>query len=189
MRMGWFETVQDGIYMALCAAFRIDPDSVEGAARFVPAYLPNATTPQARRDANVCYYAVSEEQGTQSDYTMLSVENSRVTVKKTIPASVLLTFYGPDADSDAESFWSAIQVDTGHGSPRAILRSMRIVLDGWPGRPVSIFETEGTYHRRRCDVRVDLLYLEYQDLGEAGTIVNAPVLTLINNDGHAVRKE
>ena len=170
--------VQDGVYLALCAAFQIDPGSEEGAARFAPAYLPNATTPQAPRNKNVCYYALSVEQGTTFDYTMLETGPSGTVVKKTIPVSALLTFYGPDADNDAEAFWSAIQVDTGYGSPRSVLRSMRIVPDGRPGRPVSLFETEGTYHRRRCAVRLDLLYLDYQDMGSPGTVEEVPDITL-----------
>lgn len=158
--MAWFQTVSNAVYTAACRAFNLDPESQQGYARFVPAYLPNATTPQANRDADVCYYAVSERQGTAWDYTMQNIDSGKLTVKKTIPVTVLFTFYGPNADDDAEHFWSALQIDTGYGSPRKVLRDANIALDGTPERPVSLFEIEGTYHRRRSDVRVNLSYLD-----------------------------
>ena len=109
----------------------------------------------------MCYYAVSERQGTAHDYVV-----SDYRLKKTstvIPATVLLTFYGPNADNDAEAFWSDVQTDYDPSSGRGALRKLNILIDGRPDRPVSLFETEGTYHRRRCDVRLDLLVMETKD--------------------------
>lgn len=180
--MAWFQHVSNAVYTAACRAFNLDPASQEGLARFVPAYLPNATTPQADRDVNVCYYAVSERQGTAWDYTMQEAGNSKISVTKTIPVTVLFTFYGPNADDDAEFFWSALRIDTGYGSPRQVLRGSRIALDGTPQRPVSIFEVEGTFHRRRCDVRVDLSYLDVED--KAAAMVTSPpdITARLNQD-------
>lgn len=157
----WFKPVSDAVYMALCAAFRLDPESDEGLARFVPAYTEDVTTPQAPRNANVCYFAISLRQNTEYDYVERSyvVENGspKAIVSRPIPVSVLLTFYGPRADDDSDSFWSLIQWDSGPESARAALRKRGIVLDGKPERPVSLWETEGTHNRRRCDIRMNLL--------------------------------
>jgi len=162
--MAWFQTVSDAVALMLCAVFKLDPAGSDAASRFIPAYLEDATTPQAPRNKNVTYYALSEAPGTGFDYiqakTGVGAKGARTVVTKTVPVSVLLTFYGSNADDDAEHFWSQFQWDSGSGSPRAILREKNIVPIGLPDRPVSMFEVEGTFHRRRCDVRLSLAYLE-----------------------------
>lgn len=176
--MGWYETISEGVFLMLCAAFELDPDSNDAAERFAPAYLENAVTPQARRDHDVCYYAVSEAQNlTNYDYQMQTTRNSITTLKETIPASVLLTFYGPTADNDAEKFRTMFQWDSGADSPRAVLRKMRIVPIGTPSRLTSFDEHEGTYKRRRADVRVDLAYLNIEQ-HEVATVTEPPEIAV-----------
>lgn len=166
--MDWREEVSKGIYLALCAALGYNPNG-NGLKKFVPAYTNNTITPQAPRDVDVCYYDVRAFEGQDSgfDYIMLekSLQNGipKTKIVKTVPVTVLLTFYGPKADSESEEFWSMFQWDNGKESPRAILRRKRIVPIGKPDRPVSLYEVEGTYQRRRCDVRVNLAFL---DVGE-----------------------
>lgn len=161
-RERWRKPVSDAVYLALCATFELDPESDEGLARFVPAYEKDVTTPQAPRNANVCYFDISLMQGTEYDFTekKYSIKNGLPTIElqKPIPVTCLLTFYGQDADDDAEQFWSLIQFDSGPSSGRALLRKRNIVLSGRPERPVSVWQTEGTYNRRRCDVRMNLLF-------------------------------
>jgi len=174
--MAWFQTVSNAIALALCACFNVDPSSQEAASRFIPAYLEASTTPQAPRNKNVVYYALSEMQASGFDYIqqrhISDKGQSKTVISKTIPVSVLLTFYGSNADDDAELFWSMFQWDSGAESPRAILRSKKIVPIGLPERPLSIFEVEGTFHRRRCDVRVNLAYLE--ETAFASPAITAP---------------
>ena len=165
--MAWFETVSPAIARMLCACFNLDPESQEAASRFIPAYVENMTTPQAPRNKNVTYYALSEMQGTNYDYIQLSTREvngqTKTAIKKTIPITCLLTFYGSNADNDAETFWSMFQWDSGAESPRAILRSAKIVPIGLPERPLADFEVEGTFHRRRCDVRLNLAFLDISE--------------------------
>lgn len=162
--MAWFDAVSDAVARMLCACFNLDPESQEAASRFIPAYVEDMTTPQAPRNKNVVYYALSEMQGSGFDYIMHRTDTvkgqTKTAIKKTIPINCMLTFYGSNADNDAELFWSMFQWDSGAESPRAILRSKRIVPIGLPERPVSLFEVEGTFHRRRCDVRLNLAFLE-----------------------------
>lgn len=166
--MGWYDEVRDGTYEALCASFGLDPDSQTTMARFVPAYVENTMTPQAPRNVDVTYFAIEGYQGESGfDYIMLSQKNAngqaKTSIKKTVPSSVLITFYGPNADNDAETFWSMFQWDNGVNSPRAILRKRNIVPIGKPARPISLYEVEGTYQRRRCDVRLGLAYYDVSD--------------------------
>ncbi|MBO7631859.1 MAG: hypothetical protein J6S78_05975 [Lachnospiraceae bacterium] len=167
----WFQHVSTAVALMLCACFGCDPASAEAASRFVPAYIENDTTPQAPRNKNVVYYALSLMQNSGYDYIQHSTKEvsgqTKTTIKKTIPVNCLLTFYGSNADNDSEKFWSMFQWDSGAESPRAILRSKNIVPIGKPERPVSLFETEGTFHRRRCDVRLNLAYYEVTEHGSS----------------------
>lgn len=174
--MGWINHVRDAIYDALCAVFGTDPASADSLKRFVPAYIQDATNTQAPRDTNICYFAVSESQESGFNY----VQTSGIMIKGapayktcvTVPVDVLFTFYGPDADDDAETFWARIQQDIDCTSARAVLRSKRIVPMEGPSRPQSVFEIEGTYHRRRCDVRMGFAYLMITD--STGGYVDSP---------------
>ena len=181
--MAWFEKTSVAVAKALCACFNLDPESQEAITRFVPAYLENDTTPQAPRNKNVVYYALSEMQGTGYDYiqhnTKLVDGQVITTITKTIPISCLLTFYGNNADDDAELFWSMFQWDSGADSPRAVLRSEKIVPIGLPERPVSLFEVEGTFHRRRCDVRLNLAYLDVS-VHQVSAVTEPPEIEPIN---------
>ena len=181
--MTWFNHVSIAVAKMLCAVFNVDPASNEAAARFVPAYVENDTTPQAPRNKNVVYYALSELQGMGYDYIQLKTyEDSKRATKtiltKTIPIQCMLTFYGNNADDDAELFWSMFQWDSGAGSPRAILRSNKIVPIGLPERPISVFEVEGTFHRRRCDVRLSLAYLDVTEHAVA-TVAEPPEIDTV----------
>lgn len=182
---GWDEVVINATYLALCAAFNLEPNSADALCRFVRAYTNDSTNPQANRDVNICYIYPSLMQGTGFDYTVHEINKlGELTVKKTIPVEVMLTFYGPDAYKDAEFFWSIFTIDYGSRSPRAVLRQKNIVpMVDHPGgtldRPVTLTEDEGTYKRNRADVRVRLLYYEVSkpNLEAAGPVEHAPEIT------------
>ena len=86
--MGWYQTVKDGIYLALCASFNLDPDSPEGLRRFVPAYTENTITPQAPKDLDVTYFNVERQGQSDLDYIMQNqIERdgkARTQIKKSI---------------------------------------------------------------------------------------------------------
>ena len=165
--MDWFQTVSSAIARMLCACFNLDPQGQEAASRFIPAYLEDDTTPQAPRNKDVVYYALSLMQGSGLDYiqrkTLIKEGKTITVIQKSIPVTCTLTFYGPNADNDSELFWSMFQWDSGAESPRAILRSEKIVPIGLPERPTPLFEVEGTFHRRRCDVRLNLAFLDISE--------------------------
>ena len=185
--MGWFKTVSDAIYYGLCAAFNLNPASEDAMKRFVPAYIENATNAQAPRDMDICYFAVSTAMDEGLNY--IQTQNvivkgvPKVQIKKTVPVSVLFTFYGPNADDDAEFFWERVQWDSGAGSARAIWRKSNIAPIGKPDRPVTLFEVEGTYHRRRSDVRMNLAYLAVTE-SEAGYVDSAPEFMIETNQNN-----
>ena len=182
--MGWYEAVRDGIFEALCATFNLNPET-DGLNRFIPAYTDDAVTPQAPRNKDVSYFSVERFPGSTLDY----IEEKQVLVngltktrlQKSVPASVLVTFYGPNADDDAEFFWSEFQRDGGKNSPRGILRGKNIVPIGKaPDRPQPLFEVEGTYQRRRSDVRVNLAYLDVTE-HESSEITIPPEVVIRTN--------
>ncbi len=183
----WKKHVSDAVYLALCATFQLDPSSDEALARFIPAYIKDVTTPQAPRNANVCYFSISLMQGTEYDFieTSYSVKNNLpvATLKKPIPISVLLTFYGEDADDDAEQFWSLFQFDSGPSSARAVLREKNIAPSGKPERPVDVWEVEGTHNRRRSDVRVNLLYKSVTEYS-TGLVETPPEITTVTQNNN-----
>ena len=183
--MGWIEHVRESLHRALSAALDLDPESTEALKRIIPAYIENATNTQAPRNVDLCYYAVSPDPGTDLDYiqTSTKIENGSPVgvLKKSIPADVILTFYGPHADDDSEKVWSALQWDYGAGSPRAVLRARKIVLRGKPQRPEGLYETEGTYQRRRCDIRLEIVYLE-ETARPVPTVDVPPAVTVVRNE-------
>ena len=179
--MGWYSTVKEAMYEALCASFGLDPDSEQALNRFVPAYIEDTIKPQAPRNLDVTYYAINNYQEDSGfNYIMAQQTslqgNAKTEIKKTIPASVLVTFYGPNADDDAEQFWSSFQWDNGSNSPRAMLRKHNIVPIGKPDRPVALYEVEGTYQRRRSDVQVDVAYYEVS-VYDSSEVDSAPEIT------------
>lgn len=160
--MAWRQRVSDAMYQTLCRSFQIDPTSEEGMKRFVPAYIYEATTPIADRNMNVCYYDIrpGNEEGfryIETTYAPKSGTGAKATIEKNIPITILLTFYGPNADDDSEYFWGLCQADLDYKSPRAYLRKLGIVFSGKPEFPVGLDQVEGTYLRRRCDVRLNLV--------------------------------
>lgn len=185
--MGWYSTVKSAFYEALCATFGYDPDSAEGMNKFIPAYLEETIKPQAPRNLDVCYYAINNFQGDSGfDYIMLRQADkngkTKTEIRKTVPCSVLTTFYGPNADDEAEEFWSKFQWDSGVNSPRAILRNYSIVPIGKPARPISLYEVEGTYQRRRSDVRVDLAYYDVSTYDSSEVDTPPEIVTVPQNN-------
>ena len=179
--MGWFEHVSDAVYDAVAAAMGLDPGLQSTVDRIVPAYVPGVTTPQYNSNDNVIFYDLSEESAPEAGWVSIRNEENALNITKVIPVSLLLTFYGPDADDDAEKVWSRLLVDQGAGSPRAILRSNHIVfnygLGRMPPRPVSMPELEGTLWRRRCDLRLSMSYLCTDEL-ETTTVEKVPEVEL-----------
>ena len=177
--MGWFSHVSDSMYLALCAVFEVDPEAESSLKRFVPAYINNATNIQAPRNMNICYYAISQPQETIFDYfqTKKVMVNGvlKMKIEKEIPFTVLFTFYGDNADDDAEHFWERIFWDSGYGCARSVLRKKKIVPMGRPERPLALYETEGTFQRRRCDVRMNFAYLHTSN-GDSGQVDERPDL-------------
>ena len=176
--MSWEYIAKNGVYYALCAVFGMDPESEEALARFVPAYEYTVTTPQADRNANVCYYALRERQSTNLDYTEVTYarkkdEGANARVGKNIPFTAELTFYGPQAYQDAELFWSVFQIDLDNTSARSKLRRLKIVPDGRPSRPLNNREVEGTFIRLRSDVELDLVLFDVSEIGY-GTVDYPP---------------
>ncbi len=177
--LGWYDNLKDAVYLTLCATFELDPESNDALTRFIPAYEFDTTTPQAPRDKNVCYYSISELANTGYEYTMTEYGTidgvPMYRIKNPIPVSVLFTFYGPNADNDAEHFWMMVMHEHGPKGPRGVLRKHdTLIMDMRPARPVCFDEIfEGTYPRRRADVRLNLIHCNVYE--HPSEIVAAPI--------------
>ena len=182
--MDWIEHVRESLHRALSAAYGLDPASNDALKKIIPAYIETATNTQAPRNVDLCYFSVSSESDTDLDYIQTSVKyvkgNPIGVLSKTIPVNVLLTFYGPHADGDSERIWSALLWDQDQTSPRAVLRKRKIVFRGKPKRPVSLYEVEGTYQRRRCDIQLELAYLEETERALT-TIIASPDIIVVHD--------
>jgi len=173
--MGWKSNVQDIMYSALCAAFDMDPDAQASMDKFMPYYIDGMTIPQNDSDADVCFYDVSIAPG--EEFVLVNGSVNARTIRERIPVSVLFSFYGPSAEEEAEAFYRRVIVDTGHGCPRYVMRAGDCYPAFGPGlmpaRPVLLWEPEGTFWRRRCDLRLNFVYL-YEDKRNVNTVTEAP---------------
>lgn len=176
--MSWLRRAETAMLQACAASLGIAPGSREFNQRFRVSYPDQVTTPQAGLDRSVCYLTISEVTDQMTHYVQGRYGRNSDGVfglmqEKTIPLQCLLTFYGKNADEDAENLWSRIMTDVGAGSPRDILRSAHMVPVGFPDRPVSLPELEGSLWRRRCDVRMRMNML-VTDFIPAHAIEHAP---------------
>ena len=179
--MGWRETADRAVFDALCAVFGLDPESGEASRRFRAAYLQEATNPPTDRTKNVCYYALSEQLAANLDSVETSyqegAEGMKAVLRKIIPVQCLFSFYGPDADDDAEKLWSLLYLDTGAGCARSILRHAQMVPVPRPNRPLAVPELEGSLWRRRCDLTVFFSLLDETSVPVA-QLAHAPEISL-----------
>lgn len=162
--MTWLKKADKAVFEALCACFGLDPASSAAGKRFRAAYLEEATSPQSGRKDNLCYYALSESPNSSLDALFSRYEDNAVTVRKVVPIQCLFTFYGPDADEDAEKVWSRLFIDLGQGCPRSILRQAGMVPLPRPSHPNAAPELEGSLWRRRTDLTVYFSMLEEETI-------------------------
>lgn len=178
--MNWMLKASDAVFDSLCALFGVDPESDASFFRFRDANSDETTFPQANRTDNVCYYTLSNEASQSNAWTQQKVVGDELHVTSNIPLTCLFTFYGPNADIDAERLWSLIGVDSGYGCPRSILRQAGIVLvPSDTERVVVSPELEGSLWRRRCDVRVRMS-MRQEEVIRVGTVTHVPDIIVRN---------
>ena len=157
----WQRDSEIAVALALCAVFGLDPESDEAIGFIRYTRRNGQNTAEADTGRDVVYITLSSISDPATAWASMRYdENGNAAQTKTIPLSCLLSFYGEHANEYAEQARSGIMVDTGHGSPRYILRDHALVPVGWPDNPVTMPEPVGGVWRTRSDVRLRLNRLQ-----------------------------
>lgn len=157
----WKDKAKEGIAKALCVVFDVEWESDEALSLIRYAYNTASTNPKAEREKNVIYIAVSHVQDPATEWGSTSYQDDGSAIhQKTIPLSVLLTFYGHDCEEMAEYTRSRMMTDTGFGCPRSILRGYSMVPVPPIGSPTAVHEPDEGMWRLRADLRIRLNLLQ-----------------------------
>lgn len=157
----WKDRAKEGIAKALCSVFEVEWESTAALDLIRYAYTTESTSPKADRQRNVIYIALSQVQDPATEWGSASyMDDGSVVHRKTIPLSVLLTFYGHDCEEMAEYARSRIMTDTGFGCPRQILRGYHMVPVPPIGSPTAVHEPDEGMWRLRADLRIRINLLQ-----------------------------
>ena len=173
--------MNETIFNALCACLGLSPNSDQALSLIRQAYTAPENTPQPARSADVIYWSLSPEQGTDPasyNETAASSGSHKPTVHHYLPYQLLIVCYGPGCEAYAHKIRSFLYLD-GAGLPRQILRKAGIYPVPDPPAPQLLYEPEGSLWRRRADLTIPLCIkdtLVYT--AGRGAITTAPAVIL-----------
>ena len=174
----WKEKAFEGIAKALCMVFDLEWDSDEALKFIRKAYQQNITPPKASRRENVVYIHMSLVQDAPTDWAATSYgADGQAVLTKTLPLSILLTFYGDDCEEMSEYARTRLLADTGYPCPRAILRDYNMVPVLPFSSPIPVHEPDEGEWRLRSDLRIRLNLL-HQDTYQYQAVESIPDLTI-----------
>ena len=173
--------MNETIFKALCACLGLSPSSAQALSLIRQAYTEPENTPQPARSADVIYWSISPEQGTDPasyNETAASSGSHKPTVHHCLPYQLLIVCYGPGCEAYAHKLRSFRYLD-GAGLPRQILRKAGIYPVPDPPAPQLLYEPEGSLWRRRADLTISLRIKEtlIYTAGR-GAITTAPAVIL-----------
>ena len=173
--------MNETVFKALCACLGLSPSSAQALSLIRQAYTDPENTPQPARTADVIYWSLSPEQGTDPasyNETAASSGSHKPTVHHYLPYQLLIVCYGPGCEAYAHKIRSFLYLD-GAGLPRQILRKAGIYPVPDPPAPQLLYEPEGSLWRRRADLTIPLCIkdtLVYT--AGRGAITTAPAVIL-----------
>ena len=173
--------MNETIFKALCACLGLSPSSAQALSLIRQAYTEPENSPQPARTADVIYWSLSPEQGTDPasyNETAASSGSHKPTVHHYLPYQLLIVCYGPGCEAYAHKIRSFLYLD-GAGLPRQILRKAGIYPVPDPPAPQLLYEPEGSLWRRRADLTIPLCIkdtLVYT--AGRGAITTAPAIIL-----------
>ena len=150
--------MNETIFNALCACLGLSPSSSQALSLIRQAYTEPENSPQPARSADVIYWSLSPEQGTDPpsyNETAASSGAHKPTVHHYLPYQLLIVCYGPGGEANAHKIRSFLYLD-GAGLPRQILRKAGIYPVPDPPLPQLLYEPEGSLWRRRADLTISL---------------------------------
>ncbi len=168
--------MHETIFNALCACLGLSPSSDQALFLIRQAYTEPENSPQPARTADVIYWSLSPEQG--SDPAFYGEElggfpfstntplaslppnpfgsgTHKPTVHRYLPYQLLIVCYGPGCEAYAHKIRSFLYLD-GAGLPRQILRKAGIYPVPDPPAPQLLYEPEGSLWRKRTDLIIPL---------------------------------
>ena len=164
-----FDSLFPILFEALCMCFGYSPSSAQARKTFLRAFQETATVPQPPRNVNVCYFDLVPEKGPEPKYTTVRRKSDgHDEYSRTVPISLRLMIYGPEAEDYAWMIRTMLFSD----AVKAKLRQNGIVPIPEPEEPISLPEIEGTRWRKRCDLTISLRIL--QSFTAAGSSVLVP---------------
>ena len=122
------------------------------------AYTEPENSPQPARSADVIYWSLSPEQGSDPatyNETDAFGGSHKPTVHRFLPYQLLIVCYGPSCEANARKIRAFLYVD-GVNLPRGILRKAGIYPVPDPPAPQLLYEPEGSLWRRRADLTISL---------------------------------
>ena len=150
--------MNETIHNALCACLGLSPSSPQALSLIRQAYTEPENTPQPARTADVIYWSLSPEQGSNPasyNETAASSGSHKPTVHHFLPYQLLIVCYGPSCEANARKIRSFLYID-GANLPRGILRKSGIYPVPDPPAPQLLYEPEGSLWRRRADLTISL---------------------------------
>ena len=172
------KAAETAVAFAVCAVFDLDPNASSSADFVRFSYRGDGASPLPSRTKDLCYITVT--QNDQPVFFSTNTENNVMTIRKTIPLSALVTFYGPACRANAEYFRTRLLAAPEYGSPRQVLSAHGIVPVIPIGMPVFAPEVEDANWRLRCDVRFSARQLVTETLNVTTVSQTPDVDTVIN---------
>ena len=150
--------MNETIFKALCACLGLTPSSEQALSLIRQAYTEPENSPQPARSADVIYWSLSPEQGSDPatyNETDASGGSHKPTVHRFLPYQLLIVCYGPSCEANARKIRAFLYVD-GVNLPRGILRKAGIYPVPDPPAPQLLYEPEGSLWRHRADLTISL---------------------------------
>jgi len=150
--------MNETIFKALCACLGLTPSSEQALSLIRQAYTEPENSPQPARSADVIYWSLSPEKGSDPatyNETDASGGSHKPTVHRFLPYQLLIVCYGPSCEANARKIRAFLYVD-GVNLPRGILRKAGIYPVPDPPAPQLLYEPEGSLWRHRADLTISL---------------------------------
>ena len=174
--------MNETVFKALCACLGLSPSSAQALSLIRQAYTDPENTPQPARTADVIYWSLSPEQGTDPasyNETAAASGSHKPTVHHYLPYQLLIVCYGPGCEAYAHKIRSFLFLD-GAGLPRQILRKAGIYPVPDPPAPQFLYEPEGSLWRRRADLTISLCIKDTLVYTSGRGAINSPPAIIIH---------
>ena len=170
------------IFKALCACLGLEPNSEQALGMIRQAYTEPENSPQPARTADVIYWSLSSEEGSDPasyNETAAGSGNHQPTVHRFLAYQLLVVCYGPSCEANARKIRAFLYID-GANLPRGILRKAGIYPVPDPPAPQVMYEPEGSLWRRRADLTISLRIKDTLIYSTNRNAINSPPAVVIH---------